>query len=114
MADCTRRGSCVSSWSSEPIYVGHQIVAAIARGYLDPSVQAKIDQMLAADSDTMTAHDMLAQSTSADRYRGAGHAETASWHFIDIENWTSPTSPQPASAFRRKLIRHRTGPRTTA
>jgi hypothetical protein len=63
---------------------GHEIVAAIARGYLTPEVRGKVDQMLAADEDTLTPHDMLAESTWADRYR-SGHPETGEWHFVDIE-----------------------------
>ena len=65
-------------------YEGHEIVAAIARGYLTPQVQAKVDGMLAADQDTLTAHDMLEESNWADRYR-SGHKETSEWHFVDIE-----------------------------
>ena len=65
-------------------YEGHEVVAAIAQGYLTPTVRGKVDQMLAADPDTLTAHDMLSESTWADRYRG-GHAETSEWHFVDIE-----------------------------
>jgi hypothetical protein len=63
---------------------GHEIVAAIARGYLTPQVRAKVDQMLASDQDTLTPHDMLAEATWADRYR-SGHPETGDWHFVDIE-----------------------------
>src|ERR1700760_2679952 len=63
---------------------GHEIVAAIAQGYLTPAVRAKVDQMLAADPDTLTPHDMLAESVWADRYRTA-HPETGGWHFVDIE-----------------------------
>jgi hypothetical protein len=65
-------------------YEGHEIVAAIARGYLMPQVRATVDTMLATDQDTLTPHDMLAESTWADRYR-TGHAETSEWHFVDIE-----------------------------
>jgi hypothetical protein len=68
------------AWGSE----GHAIVAAIARGYLTAQARAKVDQMLAADQDTLTAHDMLNESTWADRYRG-GHKETSEWHFVDLE-----------------------------
>jgi hypothetical protein len=63
---------------------GHEIVAAIARNYLAPRVRDKVDQMLAADPDTLTAHDMLSESVWADRYR-AGHPQTGDWHFVDIE-----------------------------
>lgn len=65
-------------------YEGHQVVAAIAQGYLTPEVRAKADQMLAADPDTLTAHDMLDEATWADSYRNS-HKETSSWHFVDIE-----------------------------
>jgi len=65
-------------------YEGHEVVAAIARSYLTPQVLGKVDQMLASDQDTLTAHDMLDESTWADRYRGA-HTETSEWHFVDIE-----------------------------
>lgn len=65
-------------------YEGHEVVAAIARGYLTPQVRLKVDQMLAADEDTLTAHDMLNEATWADSYRNS-HKETSSWHFVDIE-----------------------------
>lgn len=91
------------AWGSE----GHEVIAAIARGYLRPDVRQRVDQILAADTDTLTGHDMLAESMWADRYRGAGHAETASWHFVDIELdkpdlaaacFGFPPAAQPASA----------------
>lgn len=65
-------------------YEGHEVVAAIARGYLTPEVRARVDQMLAADPDTLTAHDMLNEATWADTYRNS-HKETSAWHFVDIE-----------------------------
>jgi hypothetical protein len=65
-------------------FEGHEIVAAIARDYLTPQVRDKVDQMLAADPDSLTPHDMLAEATWADRYR-SGHPETGDWHFVDIE-----------------------------
>jgi hypothetical protein len=68
------------AWGNE----GHEIVAALARGYLTPQVRGKVDQMLAADQDTLTAHDMLSESNWADRYR-TDHKETGEWHYVDIE-----------------------------
>jgi hypothetical protein len=65
-------------------FVGHKTVAALARGYLTPQVRAKVDQMLAADQDALTAHDMLDESTWADRYR-TDHRETSEWHYAGIE-----------------------------
>lgn len=70
-----------SAWG----YEGHQVVALIARGYLTPAVRAKVDALLAADTDGLTVHDMASEATWADAYRGAGHRETAQWHFVDIE-----------------------------
>jgi hypothetical protein len=70
-----------AAWGSE----GHQIVAAIARHYLTPKVHNKVDRMLAADPDTLTAHDMLSEANWADRYRNSGHGQTGNWHFVDIE-----------------------------
>ena len=70
-----------SAWGFE----GHEIIATIARGYLTPAVRAKVDALLAADTDTLTAHDMASDATWADAYRGAGHRETAPWHFVDLE-----------------------------
>jgi S1/P1 Nuclease len=70
----------VLAWGVE----GHEIVAAIARGYLTPQVRGKVDQMLAADPDTLTPHDIVSESVWADRYR-SGHPETSEWHFVDIE-----------------------------
>jgi hypothetical protein len=65
-------------------YEGHEVVAAIARGYLTPQARMRVDQMLAADQDTLTAHDMLDEATWADSYRNS-HKETGTWHFVDIE-----------------------------
>src|SRR5476649_2787151 len=69
-----------SAWGSE----GHQIVAAIAGSLLTPATRAKVDAILAADNDPLTAKDMVARSTWADAYRN-GHRETALWHFVDTE-----------------------------
>ncbi len=55
-------------------FEGHEVVAAIARNYLKPDVRQQVDQILAADTDNLAGHDMLAESTWADRYRGGGHA----------------------------------------
>lgn len=69
-----------SAWG----YEGHKIVAALARGYLTPKVRGKVDEILAADPDTLTAHDMLEESVWADRYR-SDHRETSEWHYVGIE-----------------------------
>lgn len=66
-------------------YKGHQIIAQIAGASLTPRVRARVDEILAADPDPLTTHDMSAEATWADAFRGAGHKETASWHFVDQE-----------------------------
>jgi hypothetical protein len=63
---------------------GHEVVAAIARGYLTPQVREKVDKMLAADTDPLAKHEMLDEAVWADRYR-VSHKETFEWHFVDLE-----------------------------
>ena len=86
---------------------GHEAIAAIARAYLTADVRSKVDAILAADTDTLTAPDMLARATWADAWRSAGHRETASWHYVDIELvgpdlasacFGFPAADKPASA----------------
>lgn len=69
------------AWGNE----GHEVIAAIARAYLTPQTLRKVDALLATDTDTLTAPDMLARATWADAWRAHDHRETASWHFVDIE-----------------------------
>jgi hypothetical protein len=87
-------------------YEGHRIVATIARGYLRPDVAQQIDALLAADTDTLVAHNMVEAATWADTYRQS-HRETSDWHFVDLElakpDMTSacfgfPPPAQPVSA----------------
>jgi S1/P1 Nuclease len=87
-------------------YEGHKVVAAIARAYLTPAVQAKVDGLLAADTDNLEPHDMLSAATWADTWR-RDHRETAQWHFVDLELakpdleaacFGHPPSAVPASA----------------
>ena len=66
-------------------YEGHQVIADIARNLLTPAVRAKVDALLATDTDSLTARDMASEATWADAFRSAGHRETAQWHFVDIE-----------------------------
>ena len=70
------------AWGAE----GHAVVALIARSELRPEVRARLDALLASDAaNTLTGHDMAAEASWADAWRGAGHRETASWHFVDTE-----------------------------
>jgi hypothetical protein len=91
------------AWGNE----GHILVAAIARARLTSATVAKVDAILAQDTDTLTPPDMLSRATWADAWRGADHRETAEWHFVDIELdhpdldtacFGHPAAGRPASA----------------
>lgn len=78
------------AWGDE----GHEIVALIATHYLEPSVQARVDALLATDVSGLTADRSIeAEATWADRYR-EHHRDTQDWHYIDIETG----NPEPDSA----------------
>jgi hypothetical protein len=64
--------------------LGHEVTALIAYRHLTPAAKAKVDALLASDTDTLTAPDFASRATWADKYRN-GHRETAAWHFVDIE-----------------------------
>jgi hypothetical protein len=71
---------------------GHEIVALIAEHYLDPAVRDKVSAMLAADTDSLIAHDIASEATWADKYRDSDrngskerYRATWQWHFVDIE-----------------------------
>ena len=66
------------------------MVALVARHYLRPEVLARVDAMLASDAgNDLTAHDMAAEATWADKARDAdlegAKLGTRQWHFVDIE-----------------------------
>jgi hypothetical protein len=73
------------AWGDE----GHEVVAFIAQAYLDPAVRTKVNALLAADTDSLTEHDIAAEATWADKYRDAnengGRRKTELWHYVDIE-----------------------------
>jgi hypothetical protein len=88
-------------------YKGHQVIADIARAELSPETRAKVDAILATDTDPLTLHDMAAEATWADAFRSQGHRETAQWHFVDTELdhpdidaacFGHPAAASPASA----------------
>jgi S1/P1 Nuclease len=64
--------------------LGHEVTALIAYRHLTPAAKAKVDAMLAADTDPLTAADFASRATWADKYRNL-HRETAKWHFVDLE-----------------------------
>src|SRR5258708_2952095 len=76
------------AWGDE----GHQVVAAIAYARLDPPVKKKVDDLLAADRDRLTAADFVSRSTWADKWRDSDRNSTKvrynathNWHFVDLE-----------------------------
>jgi S1/P1 Nuclease len=73
------------AWGDE----GHEVIGLIADSLLEPGVREKVHAMLAADTDDLTAHDIAAAATWADKYRDSNkngaRAGTRQWHFVDIE-----------------------------
>jgi hypothetical protein len=76
------------AWGDE----GHQIIALIAEHYLDPATRTKLAMLLAADTDTLTGHDIASEAIWADKYRDSDrdttkvrYEGTREWHFVDIE-----------------------------
>ena len=64
--------------------LGHKVTALIAYRHLTPAAKAKVDALLAGDTDALTAPDFASRATWADKYRN-DHRETAAWHYVDIE-----------------------------
>jgi hypothetical protein len=76
------------AWGDE----GHKIIALIAEHYLDPAVGSRVATLLAADTDSLTAHDIASEATWPDKYRDSDrdttkirYQATRLWHFVDIE-----------------------------
>jgi hypothetical protein len=55
------------AWGDE----GHQVVALIAQSFLEADVRKRINALLAADTDDLTAHDIASAATWADKFRDA-------------------------------------------
>src|SRR5215470_8001084 len=73
------------AWGDE----GHEVVALIAQSFLEPDVRKRVNALLAADTDSLTAHDIASAATWADKFRDANingsRLKTRQWHFVDIE-----------------------------
>lgn len=76
------------AWNEE----GHRIVALVAAHYLEPAVKQKVDALLAADTDSLTKHDLAGAATwmdaslAAERAKDpAAAARIASWQSVGIE-----------------------------
>ena len=83
---------CGIAWSG-PVWAwgdeGHEVIALIAQSLLSPAARAKVSALLAADPDSLTAHDIAAAATWADKYRDSdrdgARKNTRQWHFVDME-----------------------------
>jgi hypothetical protein len=68
---------------------GHRVVALIAQSFLQADVRKRVNALLAADTDDLTAHDIASAATWADKFRDANfegsRLKTRQWHFADIE-----------------------------
>ena len=75
----------VLAWGDE----GHEVVALVAQSFLDPDVRKRVSALLAADTNSLTAHDIASEATWADKFRDANvngsREKTRQWHFVDIE-----------------------------
>src|SRR5262249_12580125 len=77
-----------AAWGDE----GHEIVGVIAYGFLKPAARQKVDALLAADRDRLTAPDFVSRTTWADKFRDSDRHSTKihynathNWHFVDTE-----------------------------
>jgi len=71
---------------------GHKVIGVIAYSRLTPIVKRKVDTLLAADKDDLTAEDFVSRTTWADKYRESDrqttkirYEATRKWHFADID-----------------------------
>jgi hypothetical protein len=68
---------------------GHKVVALIAQSFLEPDARKRVNALLAADTDSLTPHDIAGAATWADKFRdsniGGARLKTRQWHFVDIE-----------------------------
>ncbi|MGH7783820.1 MAG: S1/P1 nuclease, partial [Candidatus Binatia bacterium] len=55
---------------------GHEIVGVIAYARLTPAVKKKVDALLAADGDDLTAADFVSRTTWADKFRDSDRSTT--------------------------------------
>src|SRR5258708_15011447 len=68
---------------------GQKVVALIAQSFLETDVRKRVNALLAADTASLTAHDIASAATWADKFRdsntGGARLKTRQWHFVDIE-----------------------------
>jgi hypothetical protein len=83
---------CPADWLFAWADEGHKIIGVIAYARLTPMVKTKVDALLAADKDDLTAADFVSRTTWADKYRESDrqttkirYEATRKWHFADID-----------------------------
>jgi len=68
---------------------GHAVIGLIAQSFLSPAARRQVDAMLAADTDSLTPHNIADAATWADKYRdldrNGARQNTRQWHFVDLE-----------------------------
>ncbi len=73
------------AWGDE----GHEVVALVAQSFLDTEVRKRVAALLAADTGSLTQHDIASEATWADKFRDSNingaREKTRQWHFVDIE-----------------------------
>jgi hypothetical protein len=78
---------------------GHKVVALIAQSFLEPDARKRVNALLAADTDSLTPHDIAGAATWADKFRdsniGGARLKTRQWHFITSGIPSSSTSLRP-------------------
>src|SRR5258708_23192430 len=82
---------------------GHKVVALIAQSFLQADVRKRVNALLAADTDSLTAHDIASAATWADKFRdsnigGARQRRASGTSSIS-------RSPRPTSMRRASIIR---------
>jgi hypothetical protein len=82
------RPAAAHAWGDE----GHRVVALIAERLMNPAVRDRVAAMLASDPDPLTAHDIGAEASWADKFRDspdpavrARYDATWRWHFVNLE-----------------------------
>jgi hypothetical protein len=90
---------------------GHEVVAVIADHFLTPQARAKVQSILATDTGSLTAHDLSAEATWADKFRDSDrnttkvhYNQTHNWHFIDIEIASKKNPDLTAACFGRPAL----------
>jgi hypothetical protein len=84
--------ACCAAWCDRSLAwgdEGHEVIALIARQYLNPAAARNVSALLAADPDSLTAHTISAAATWADKFRDSdrdgARQRTRLWHFVDLE-----------------------------